>query len=65
MWTSLPWSLEEWEQSNKRLARQGQRHPVVVHMLLSPRTVDGAIRDRLLNKKTVQDALLSHLESPL
>lgn len=65
VWASLPWSLEEWEQGNKRVARQGQRHPVVIHMLLSPKTVDGAIRERLIEKTSVQAALLRHLESPL
>lgn len=66
VWTSLTWSLEEWEQANKRLHRSGQKNTVVVvHSLISPRTIDGAIRDRLILKKTVQDALLEHLESPL
>lgn len=65
VWTSLTWSLEEWMQANKRLARQGQQNPVVIHVLESPRTVDGAIRARLEQKKTVQQALLDHLESPL
>lgn len=65
VWTSLPWSLEEWDQGNKRLARQGQKNPVVIHMLLSPKTIDGAIRDRLQEKTTIQQALLDHLESPL
>ena len=65
VWTTLPWSLEEWEQANKRLARQGQLNPVVIHMLSSPGTVDRAIRSRLQDKKSVQDALLDHLESVL
>src|SRR5690606_5012479 len=65
LWTSLPWSLEEWQQANKRLARSGQQHPVVVHVLTSPRTVDEVIASRLLTKASVQGALLDHLESPL
>lgn len=65
VWTSLPWSMEEWEQANKRLARQGQKHPVVIHMLLAARTVDAAIRKRLQDKVSVQSALLAHLESLL
>lgn len=64
-WTSLPWSLEEWQQGNKRLARQGQTHPVVVHTLEAERTVDPGIWDALHGKKTIQDALMDHLESPL
>lgn len=65
VWTSLPWSLEEWLQSNKRLARQGQEHPVVIHTLEAPRTVDGSIWDALHDKKSIQDSLMDHLESPL
>lgn len=65
VWTSLPWSLEEWQQGNKRLARQGQRHPVVIHVITAERTVDSAINERLTTKTSVQDALLKHLESPL
>lgn len=65
VWTSLTWSLEEWQQGNKRLARQGQKNPVVIHMLLAEKTVDESIRSRLQDKASVQDALLRHLESPL
>lgn len=65
VWTTAPWSLEEWEQANKRLARQGQRHPVVIHTVTSPGTVDEAIMEALNRKASVQDALLAHLESPL
>ena len=65
VWTSLSWSLEEWQQGNKRLARQGQEHPVVIHMIMAENTVDESIRMRLQDKKSVQDALLQHLESPL
>ena len=65
VWTTASWSLEEDQQANKRLSRQGQKHPVVIHYLVSPHTVDGAIQDRLKTKKSVQDALLSHLEGNL
>jgi len=65
VWATTPWSLEEYQQTNKRLARQGQQHPVVIHHLVSPHTVDEAILQRLEGKKTVQQALLDHLESPL
>lgn len=63
VWTTLPWSLEEWDQANKRLARPGQEHPVVIHVLHSPNTVDGAVRSALDGKATIQQALLDHLES--
>lgn len=65
IWSSLSWSLEDWQQGNKRLDRQGQKHPVVIHMLISPNTVDTAIQDRLQNKASVQQALRNYLDSLL
>lgn len=65
VWTSLPWSLEEWEQANKRLHRQGQQHPVVIHTLLANRSIDHLILSRLRDKAEVQDDLMEHLESPI
>lgn len=63
VWTSLDWSLELWQQANGRLARQGQRYPVIVHVLQSEDTVDGAILQRLQGKATVQDALMRYLRA--
>lgn len=65
VWTTLPWSLEEWKQANKRLARQGQKHPVVIHVIRTKRTVDGVQRLALEDKSAVEGALRAHLESPL
>ncbi len=65
VWTSLPWSLEQWQQSNGRLLRQGQRHPVVVHVIQAERSVDAVVRSRLDQKADVQLTLMDHLESPV
>lgn len=65
VWTTLPWSLEEWEQGNGRLARQGQKFPVVVHTVAAHGTLDYVIADRLAGKADVQNALRSHLEAAL
>lgn len=65
VWASLTWDLEQYLQGNGRLNRQGQLHPVVIHHLVCPDTVDGAMLTRLTQKTTVQDALRSHLESIL
>ena len=65
VWTTLPTSLEEWDQANKRLHRQGQKNPVVAHVLHSPGTVDAIDWSRLVDKKSVQDALMDYLEAPL
>lgn len=62
VWLTMPWSLEEYQQTNKRLARSGQKHPVVIHRLISPGTVDVARQRVLEGKADVQTALLEHLE---
>lgn len=61
LWATMPWSLEEYAQSNARLARQGQTHPVVVHQLITPGTVDEAILARLEERVSVQEALMMAL----
>lgn len=61
VWTSPTWNAEEYAQANARLNRQGQRHPVVIHHLVCPDTVDEAIIDRLEGKLSDQDALLAAL----
>lgn len=65
VWTSLDWSLELWLQANKRLARQGQKNPVVIHVLQMDQTVDGDIYARLQHKDEEQIDLLTYLEARL
>jgi len=62
VWFGLNWSLELYEQFNARLYRQGQTKPVTVHHLVVPNSVDEIVIDRLINKKTVQDALKDALK---
>lgn len=63
VWTSLPWSLELWQQANKRLHRQGQQSTVMVHVLEARGTIDGSILAVLNQKADAQTALMNHLES--
>lgn len=65
VWMSIPWSLEEWDQANKRLARPGQTHPVTINMLVTRDTVDKVIWKRLADRRFDQKELLDHLESPI
>ena len=65
VWVSGTWSLEEFDQTNARLYRQNQKQPVVIHHLVCPGTVDEAIKARVVDKKSVQDALMAYLESPV
>ena len=62
VWTTLPWSTEEWEQANKRLSRQGQKHTVIIHKVMARNTLDSIIASRLKGKETAQDALLRNLQ---
>lgn len=65
VWMTVPWSLEEWMQANGRVARQGQKHPVMIHRVEVSRTLDSRIYDDKVNKKFDQDALLEHVRSPM
>jgi SNF2 family DNA or RNA helicase len=64
VWTTPDWDLELWQQANKRLARSGQEHPVVIHVIMGGK-IDHLVRASLDDKDVVQGALLEHLESPL
>lgn len=65
VWTSLQWSLELYQQANKRLARSGQKSPVVIHHIDAVGTVDSAIHRRLAGHDSVQAALLDHLKTDI
>lgn len=65
IWTSPTWQLELWLQMNKRLLRQGQTKPVVIHTITAKGTVDKVVYDRLEKKNSVQNGLLEHLRSPV
>ena len=59
IWYSLPWSLELYQQANKRLHRSGQKHTVSIIHLLTKDTVDEDIYKSLQNKTLTQDTLLN------
>ena len=40
-WFGLTWNLEEYEQLNRRVYRQGQTKTVVIHHIIARDTVDG------------------------
>lgn len=58
IWYTVPWSLEEYLQTNARLYRQGQQHPVVIHHLLTAGTIDQKILASIEKKDMSQQALL-------
>lgn len=64
-WTSPTWDLELWDQFNKRLARQGQKNAVIIHLILAKKSIDYLIKKRNIDKSDTQQDLLAHLESPI
>jgi SNF2 family DNA or RNA helicase len=62
IWFGLTWSLEQYEQANKRLHRQGQQHPVVVHNLVVQGGMDEDVIAALQGKGDVQGALMDALK---
>ncbi|MBT1162735.1 SNF2-related protein [Bifidobacterium sp. SO1] len=62
VWTSLPWSFDDYRQACDRLHRQGQRHPVRVHRLLESGTVDARKRKVLDGRIALHEAVMSTLK---
>lgn len=63
IWFGLTWSLEQYEQANKRLHRQGQKYPVVIHHLVVQGGMDEDVMNALHCKGDTQDALMSALKA--
>jgi len=62
IWFGLNWSLELYEQANKRLHRQGQQERVIIHRLITQGTRDEDVAAALEGKQDVQNALLEALK---
>lgn len=58
VWFGLTWSLELYQQLNARLWRQGQKHTVVIHHIVTKGTHDEDVMWALENKDTRQSALI-------
>lgn len=61
IWFGLTWSLELYQQTNKRLHRQGQEHPVFVHHLIVKGGADEDVIASLQSKDQTQESLLNAL----
>ncbi len=62
IWFGLTWSLELYQQANKRLHRQGQEHPVIIHHLVVQGGVDEDVMRALSGKEKTQESLLNALK---
>lgn len=63
IWFGLNWSLELYQQTNKRLHRQGQPHPVMIHHLAVHSGVDEDVIKALGAKADTQESLLQALKA--
>jgi len=62
IWYSLPDSLEHYQQTNARLARMGQQHPVQIWRLITKGTRDEKMPAMLERKDLVQRGLLDAVQ---
>lgn len=65
VWYTTPWSLELYQQTNARLARQGQRFPVSIHHLIARSTIDERVIKALETKDVTQSALIDAVKAEL
>ncbi|MBT2696360.1 DEAD/DEAH box helicase [Bacillus sp. ISL-40] len=63
IWFGLNWSLELYQQANKRLHRQGQTEKVIIHHLTVAGGVDEDVAAALENKTSTQDQLMFALKA--
>ena len=62
IWFGLNWSLELFQQANKRLHRQGQTRTVFVHEIAVENSRDTDVIAALQDKDATQDALIESLK---
>lgn len=61
VWYGLTWSLEDYQQFNKRLHRPGQTRTTVIHHLICRGTIEEAVLKSLQGKDDTQNSLLDAL----
>lgn len=65
LWFSLNWSLELYQQFNKRLHRQGRKYPVVINHLISEGTEDESVMIALEGKRDTQEVLMQAVKAKI
>lgn len=64
IWFGFPnWTLELYQQANARLFRQGQKYPVVSHLLVVQDGMDEDVAASLHDKGDTQEALMNALKA--
>lgn len=65
IWYSLNWSLELYEQWNKRLPRPGQKKQVIIYRLIATGTEDESVVKSLDSKGRTQDGLMAAVKAKI
>ena len=65
VWFGLTWSLEQYQQANARLYRQGQDKTVIVHHIITRGTMDERVMAALVKKDAGQQALLDAVKAKI
>lgn len=65
VWFGLSWDLRLWQQFNKRLHRQGQKNPVIIHRILCEDSADGRVVKTLENTGYTQRELMEGLRDDI
>ena len=61
IWFGLPWSLEYYQQFNKRLHRNGITYPVTCYRIITENTYEDVVKASLQENSDRQQALLDYL----
>ena len=59
VWYTPTWNLEQYQQANARLHRQGQERPVLCYRLICEGTIDGRVISAVNGKHSAQESLLA------
>lgn len=62
-WYSMTWNYELYDQTVRRVWRQGQKKRVIVHRIVARSTIDEVLAQVLSSKKRTQDALFTALKA--
>ena len=65
IWFTIPWSLEEYQQTNARLYRQGQKNNVTIYRLFTKGTLDAKVANAIKGKAMTQESLLDAIDATI
>jgi SNF2 family DNA or RNA helicase len=63
VWFDMTWSLEEFQQANARVHRQGQTRRIVIMQLVAEGTIDDDVVGAITQKAAGQDALMDAVKA--